>query len=463
MKLTSLVTCSVLASAPILALTSTPSSGEASATRDTSKDAVVSTVPGIKVLQHRPEPSPALSGARKAALLLARADAAAHGGKLAPPYFTRDGNTLVVTGTTKWSLKMAQSRNIGRPARTGPRGGSVRSATQRIVESSENRPVLRYHLVGHSFDTLEHIKDDVTRLTNNALSNASSIYASYVDDRRNRVIIEATSVTPTMLRGLRARYGADTLAVVVPQDARTGPPVAVRNDDNAPFWGGGRIINWGTKMYCTAGLPFRRGTTHYMLSAGHCASIGGYFRTGDSSTYFGSVVSGTSENWTDGVGTATFASELVAGDMSLIYTHGAGGSEGNIYVGGVNSSLSRRIERADFTYVGDQYCTGGSYSGEICGWKVNSVFANHRYGTGEWVRNVAIGYKRGPCVRPGDSGGPVYNVQASGYVRVKGMISGEGGHGGSDYFTGALESPCRNVFTDVWRAVDAWGGAVMTR
>jgi len=74
---------------------------------------------------------------------------------------------------------------------------------------------------------------------------------------------------------------------------------------------------------------------------------------------------------------------------------------------------------------------------------------------------VAIGKKHGACTQPGDSGGPVYNVQATGYVRVKGVHSAGGG-GGSDHYSGALESPCTEVFTDVWRADDAWSAVAIT-
>jgi hypothetical protein len=114
---------------------------------------------------------------------------------------------------------------------------------------------------------------------------------------------------------------------------------------------------------------------------------------------------------------------------------------------------------------GDQYCTGGSTKGEVCGWSQNWGAAGNWYydGTGETARRVWHGTKHGHCTAPGDSGGPVYTVRGDGGIAAKGIISGSSGFGGSDWYTGSLESPCENVFTDIWDAYYGLPGYLQTQ
>lgn len=103
--------------------------------------------------------------------------------------------------------------------------------------------------------------------------------------------------------------------------------------------------------------------------------------------------------------------------------------------------------------LGDQYCVGGKVTGELCGWKVNKVRYNQRYGNSkskQWVRNINRGKKKGICTAKGDSGGPVYTVRGDGGIAAKGVHSGLGG-GGSDNYGGTLD-PCYEYFTDIWEA-----------
>jgi streptogrisin C len=101
-------------------------------------------------------------------------------------------------------------------------------------------------------------------------------------------------------------------------------------------------------------------------------------------------------------------------------------------------------------------------SGELCSWQVQWPAAgNYTYTTsGEVARHVWLGEKRGHCIIAGDSGGPVYTVDSSNRVVAKGIISGATGYGGSDHNTGALEPPCRNIFTDIWDAYFGFPGDI---
>lgn len=137
-------------------------------------------------------------------------------------------------------------------------------------------------------------------------------------------------------------------------------------------------------------------------------------------------------------------------------------SAGQIYRGGSTStsaaSVSGMFSRQ--AQSGDQYCTGGSRSGEICGWTVNKVGVNIKYSDGATIRNaVSSKNKQGWCTRPGDSGGPVYIVSGSKVV-AKGIISGGGG-GGSDYY-GGLFDQCTQVFTDIYQPYYGFPGVIRT-
>jgi hypothetical protein len=70
------------------------------------------------------------------------------------------------------------------------------------------------------------------------------------------------------------------------------------------------------------------------------------------------------------------------------------------------------------------------------------------------------GDKRGWCIKTGDSGGPTYTVRSDGYVVAKGIISGASGYGGSDAYAGATDTPCRNIFTNIWSAYNGFPGDI---
>lgn len=112
--------------------------------------------------------------------------------------------------------------------------------------------------------------------------------------------------------------------------------------------------------------------------------------------------------------------------------------------------------------AGDQFCTGGAVKGEQCGWTTDWSGAGNYYysGNGTTAKRVWRGSKRGHCMAPGDSGGPIYTVGSDGGVHAKGIYSGAVGWGGDDYFAGALDDPCVAVYTDIWDAYHAMPGSL---
>lgn len=153
------------------------------------------------------------------------------------------------------------------------------------------------------------------------------------------------------------------------------------------------------------------------------------------------------------------------GDVALIRITSGRSSSPYMYRGGYNSSSYATVAEmwSRSPASGDQYCTGGKNSGEVCGWVVQwSAAGNYTYDGGEVARRVWRGDKHGWCIRPGDSGGPVYTVRSDGKIAAKGIISGASGFGGTDYYSGALDPACRNVFTDIWDAYYGLPGVLTT-
>lgn len=361
------------------------------------------------------------------ALSVAQDFTAAHADDLADPWVDPADGALMLGAATSSGRSLAADL-----------ANDVATATVRV----------RIADVARSHATLRAVMDEVIGLTDADVVGASSIYASYVDAEGNRVVVETGAAPSAFVAGLAARYGAGTVGVRVVPGADGGLPALGRNADSTPFWGGANIN--APAGGCTSGFPWQpTSTTYGMVTAGHCAPTGGSVSTPASS--MGSVASGSRESWTSGTGTVYMTSQSTyRGDVALVgITTGSSGT--SMYVGGVNSTSYKPItgmwsRRAQ---GGDDYCTGGAYSGERCDWDVNWTLGNWKYSTGETARNVSAGSKGGHCIRGGDSGGPVYTATSTS-VTAKGIISGAVGYGGSDWYAGTFDSDCRNVFTDIW-------------
>ena len=164
----------------------------------------------------------------------------------------------------------------------------------------------------------------------------------------------------------------------------------------------------------------------------------------------GTVSVGSRENWVRGTGTEYLAGQNVyRGDLALISMSSGASSTYRMYTGGTSSNSSALVKEmwSRSPVAGDQFCTGGAYGGEVCGWKVDQVNVTVKYSTGETLRNGTRGSRSriGGGVVQGDSGGPVYTVRTDGGIAAKGIISGAG----SDVLSNLM------WFTDIWQAY--WG------
>ncbi|MGJ6966204.1 hypothetical protein ACSDR0_30280 [Streptosporangium sp. G11] len=348
-------------------------------------------------------------------------------------------------------------------ARTTDRSGLT--AEQKVLESAASQPAVdnpwlvypKVKLVKYGLSRLEAVKDEVVALTPDVLPGVDTVTGSLVQVEQDRVIVEATQASDELRLALATRYGSDAVVVRVSADPAPAEEDARWNDTSVGgFYGGARIST--SVGGCTNAFPWRYSGYHAMITAGHCTSLNGSVSTPSES--MGTVVKDT---WNNSKGTVYIDGQSTyRGDLSLIKLSGSKKSTARIYVGNKTSGSSRAVggmwSRRP-TY-GDQYCTGGTSTGELCGWKVNALKINVRYGSGNYARNMIRGYKQGQCNIGGDSGGPVYTVNSAGKVIAKGVHSGSGG-GGSDNWGGALD-PCREYFTDIYEAYYGFPGVIAT-
>ena len=181
-----------------------------------------------------------------------------------------------------------------------------------------------------------------------------------------------------------------------------------------PSWYGGDRIAQG----CTTGFPAVFNGAMEMMTATHCGGNGTVFTNGPRSnwttTYMGTVISAN---------TGT--------DVSVI---DVAGSSNYINVGPAENSSVRAVGSWQSPVVGSYICQSGSYTGEVCGLRV--VDTNQSVCTSYflWICTAYMGpmadvvnylgsgsYAAGH----GDSGGPLYWYDSSGYVRPVGQVHGQ--------------------------------------
>jgi hypothetical protein len=340
-----------------------------------------------------------------------------------------------------WYDRKAGKVRVGVVASGGKSAAGERTSRAERV-GAESRTVPR------SLGALERIKDEAITIGKLGVPDAGSVFRTQVDAENDRVVIDVEEASDAFLTAVAKRYGTDAVAVRV-NGPGSRPHAQPRLSDGPDWFGGGSRItmHWGNGggTTCTSGIPWAAGATTYLITAGHCAPEGAYVST--STGLFGAVWSGTGENWAPGFGTVFFPDQTdFRGDIAMITISNAGPSAGYyIFRGGVDSDWTTVVTAYAPTRstAGRSYCTGGSFSGELCGWTVQSNGVHVAYANGEVVRNVVYGTKSGTCTTGGDSGGPIYQIRANGTATMLGVHSG--GHG--------QVNPCGEYFTDYW---DIW-------
>lgn len=341
--------------------------------------------------------------------------------------------------------------NSGQPRRLAL---STRTGSVAMPQTTTSRAVL------------DSIADAAIELSKDPQFEEADIWRTWVDRDNGRVVVTAAHLTDGLAARLVADFGTDLVAVT----EQPNPQARTTNGrllDRSPHRGGNRIITpvaGGDYVSCTGGFSWWLSAAKSgpgMLTAGHCAPYGGAVKA---DTAFGNITSMTRENWTPGVGSALLPGEKAyRGDMALIQLYSGRSIVPSIYRGAANSSSTSTVSEmwSRRAAPGDQFCTGGSMAGEICGWVVDKVGVQQKVEGGAISRNVVVSKsKQGWCVQVGDSGGPVFTVTPKGTIAAKGLISTTAG-GGSDSYGGVLD-PCTTGFTDIWDPYVGFPGKLAT-
>jgi hypothetical protein len=429
------------------------------------------TATAVEVFTVEPAVPDQLSDVVAQAFEKAEARAEADPADLAPPYVDRATGQIVAgvrsgADTTKVAyaansiaVDQAEAVDDGNddPTQAGTESGKTEepppaeAATSSARESGPDSPIIfpKIHYPStprtrYSLGDLTAVKDEVLE---SDIPGVTSLYAAYVDAEHNRVVVRASALTEATRTALASRYGADKIAVYLTPGADVRAMYS-RDDDANPFYGGATVkTNLGG---CTIGFSWTHEGESYMLTAGHCTSANTDVRMPRyGSNKVGKVVK---DNWNNSTGSVKLSGQsYYSGDLSLVKMNSGWKTDPKMYVGGPNGSTARVVKgvASRSPKRGDKYCTGGTTTGEQCGWKVTQTKVNVRYRDGQLIRNATYGQRLGICLEEGDSGGPVYTV-SHGKVVAKGIISG-GGH---------YDFGCTQLFTDIRLAEKALPGIV---
>lgn len=187
-----------------------------------------------------------------------------------------------------------------------------------------------------------------------------------------------------------------------------------RQSDTWPWWGGARIVRPGN-IVCSTGFSVKKGSTLYMLTAGHCGGISTSWQTGDS--YGAGTAIGTEVN------------RAPCCDTAIIQVTA---NQGWIYDKGWNSTVGEHVIGYKTAVVGTMICDEGATAGVLCNLSTDATgqvvtFDGDASAPSFTAENESEGFNlnEDPAVAGGDSGGPtIINSGTSGQVYAAGTISG---------------------------------------
>jgi hypothetical protein len=248
---------------------------------------------------------------------------------------------------------------------------------------------------------VEEAERDLTLRT--VPGSATATYAFYRDEETGALVVETASTTGDFADALRQTYRS---AVEVRELAISR---AGRNDDANPHFGGARLHLQNYTQGCSSGVVLVRAGVRHMVTTGHCYLVNANVYSGPH--YYGLV---NIRRFPDP-------------DLELI--NGNAGSSGQGTQTYLNSAYTnpgtpglRTVSTRWTTVVGHYICTGGSYSLERCGARVNTTSASF-CDTDGCTHNLARAQNPGKLTSQlGDSGGPVYQKPTANGLAFQGII-----------------------------------------
>jgi hypothetical protein len=407
---------------------------------------------------------------------------------LAPPYLDQ-GTGKIVAPVTDTAAKADATATISLtdvPVDQGGANGSTEDTAEAAdgtttteddvadtVTTTDATVVPTTKVVVHSQAELDSVADEILLLDEDDVPGASALATAEVDAETNKVVVEIAAEDAALADRLGQRYGTDTVTVRVNPGVTELQETADRWSDKNPYKGGAAYeAHWPAGdasnkfSQCTTGFAWTYKSNPYIVSAGHCTYADGYMDSWDNSGTDNSVTVGfvDVDNWANNKGSTKLSGQnYYSGDLSLIKViENKYNVSARIYK--VDSKL-RRVQNRWTTRSkkGEQFCTGGARTGEVCGWKVTQTKKRVKYSGGTVGENMTVAEKNsGKCLLHGDSGGPVYTVKSNGYVYAKGIISGSGCASVTDdgECSDAWDGKCKVIFTDIALAEKALPGGV---
>lgn len=227
---------------------------------------------------------------------------------------------------------------------------------------------------------------------------------------------------------------------------------ATRQNDSAPWQGGGAIADSTGDDYCSTGFAIiRPDGTGRLLSASHC----------DDHRAIGAVMR-------DGVGDriGTLSNRDHALDSELIDPDASPATIGKVFGGPWNASTSHAryqwfVAGAGTPTEGQEICASGARSGEHCNRIIRETGISFNCGhASDCTGFRASGSSGSVSAAIGDSGGPIFTEPVNGRVRARGIISAVSGSA----TCGSLAEPT-TCYTSVYgigihRLLDRWDATI---
>ncbi|MGH3832175.1 MAG: S1 family peptidase [Pseudonocardiaceae bacterium] len=223
----------------------------------------------------------------------------------------------------------------------------------------------------------------------------NSVTGWYVDPASDAVVVSSTDDAAA-----RAFAAGQNKVRIVHVNAR---PVLL-----ADLRGGEMITTSSDGHHCSVGFNAVRGATRYIITAGHCTSLGGTW-SGPDGTVIGPVAATSFPGHDFGLVQVT--------SPSWAQTHDVEAGDGYLPVTGDAPAA-----------VGEEVCLSGFTTGHHCG-QVQSIDETVNYGNGDVVSGLT---GTTVCAEGGDSGGPFMSG-----TQAQGILSGGTGGcllGGQTYF-----------------------------
>ena len=292
------------------------------------------------------------------------------------------------------------------------------------VSAAGGAPV-KLTTVRHSYAALEAMTQRVLRDWDAIEATGIDIVSLGVKHGRNLVEVGISGYTSEKAARILERYASPMVDVV---ERKAAKPWVSRAFDVSP-WNGGTFIYTSSGDTCTSGPAVKNSSgQEFILTAGHCyVSPGTTVSTYTRSTWQKSPLYASGPFFGNAKAQLP-ANGAVGYDLAVINVNNDGGALGYNFQtdlpeqsGTYGAPQKRTIRMAENV----RGCMSGAYSGERCAATVVEFNQYFQIGNGPKIHHANM-FRRDNTEAlggPGDSGGPVYQVQSDG-LAIGGYILG---------------------------------------